>query len=536
MSLGLLLYVSMFAMVSGIFIYSAMPGAMSILMFETGPLPIFLILGGFVIAAIVLLCIRGMGMYMNEINEKLLTVVVKSTAILGFLSTVAMCVIQFYLRSSYVVGDFFATSGALGELLKGSFEAECEAARLIFIDLALALIAGLPFFILCYAGGDFSSYVTVYSKTGYDGGSFESHRSDEHLHVFQFVLIGAVIIIPLVALSATPIIYFVPAAYSVFILFPYGKRVFIPVASVLAVAAIILTVFSLRFDPDAPPSRATEGLAYELSENGEAYSVVGYEGEDVKVFIPDSYNGIPVTEIGDSAFLENSSITEIYIPKTLKRIGASAFKLCTTLSLVEFRDESSLTVIDAEAFSKCEFTSFTLPSSVEEIGDSSFRFCAKLQTFEIQESSKLNSIGNHAFSGCEDLAEFYFPEGLESIGENGFYGCDQLSSISIPDSVTTIGKSAFELCENLREATIGNGVTALDRTFSWCKFLETVTLGTGINSLYHVFGGCYELEEIILPVTEGWVNRYGAAIPSKYLSDPEAAVDYLDDEAYRTEP
>ncbi len=481
--------------------------------------------------------------FKNQIKSKseskdslLLTIVVKSTAVLGFLSTVAMCVIQYYLRSSYVVGNFFATNGALKELLKGGVELGGEATRLILINLALAALAGLPFFILCYSGSDFSSYVTVYSKEGYDGGMYEDHRSGDHLHIAQFIIIGALIIIPLVAFSATPIIYFIPALYSVFLLFSLGKKVYIPVVSVLAAAAVILTVFSLSFDPEDTPRKATEGLVFEINEDGKSYSVISYGGEDIEIYIPEKHEGMPVTEIGDSAFLENTTVTEIYIPKTLKRIGASAFENCASLSLVKFLGESSLKIIDTAAFRKCEFVSFTLPSSVEEIGDDAFYCCTKLKAFGIEEDSSLKKIGNRSFLGCNALLEFYFPEGLESIGEDGFNSCDGLLSVNLPHSVTHVGSEAFAFCYSLEAATIGNGVTELNSTFSRCNRLKTVTLGTGITVFDSAFIFCDYLESVSLPITEGWVDKNGREIPSEYLSNPKTAVGYLSRTAYVTRP
>ena len=47
--------------------------------------------------------------------------------------------------------------------------------------------------------------------------------------------------------------------------------------------------------------------------------------------IPDSIDGMPVTEIGDEAFLNNSALTSITVPQTVERIGARAFKGCTRL-------------------------------------------------------------------------------------------------------------------------------------------------------------------------------------------------------------
>ena len=59
--------------------------------------------------------------------------------------------------------------------------------------------------------------------------------------------------------------------------------------------------------------------------------VVSYTGNASEVTIPDSFDTMPVIEIGDDAFADNSTITTVHVPETVEVIGMRAFKNCVNL-------------------------------------------------------------------------------------------------------------------------------------------------------------------------------------------------------------
>ena len=61
---------------------------------------------------------------------------------------------------------------------------------------------------------------------------------------------------------------------------------------------------------DNPEKPATEGLKYKLLAD-DTYEVTGYDGTATEINIPSTYNGKPVTSIGDNAFSGCSSLKTI---------------------------------------------------------------------------------------------------------------------------------------------------------------------------------------------------------------------------------
>ena len=107
----------------------------------------------------------------------------------------------------------------------------------------------------------------------------------------------------------------------------------------------------------------TEGLAFTLISNDEAYSVSAGTVTGGAVHIPDFrrpdpgvYEYLPVTQIANQAFQGYSGLTIVTIGDSITRIGFFAFLSCTDL------------------------TNIILPASITTISIDSFRNCTSLQT------------------------------------------------------------------------------------------------------------------------------------------------------------
>ena len=250
-----------------------------------------------------------------------------------------------------------------------------------------------------------------------------------------------------------------------------------------------------------------------------------------------------VTEIGDYAFYDCTSLTSINIPNSVTEIGYCAFEGCTSLTSITI--PNSVTSIEDYAFVNCtSLTSITIPNSVTSIGDGAFGNCSSLTSITIPNS--VTEIGDEAaFASCDKLKCFYgkfatpdgkalisngrliayaagnsaksykIPNNVTEIGGRAFAGCTSLTSITIPNSVTSIGDNAF-WGSSLTSITIPNSVTEIgDYAFGDCTSLTSITIPSSVTSIGHdAFVECTSLKEVYCkaitpPSMELAVSGYG---------------------------
>ena len=261
--------------------------------------------------------------------------------------------------------------------------------------------------------------------------------------------------------------------------------------------------------------------------NKDKSRIISFRNQNIKSYvIPSS-----VASIGDRAFSDCDSLSEIVIPSSVTSIGNSAFSSCYSLS--EIVIPSSVTSIGDWAFSGCNSLSeIVIPSSVTSIGDCAFYSCDSLS--EIVIPSSVTSIGNGAFAICRSLSEIVIPSSVISIGDCAFSRCLSLSEIVIPSSVASIGDRAFSDCDSLSEIVIPSSVTSIgDRAFSYCHSLSEIVIPSSVTSIGKgAFLGCNSLSEIVIPSSvtsigdcafSGCLSLSEIVIPSSVTSIDEGA-------------
>ena len=174
------------------------------------------------------------------------------------------------------------------------------------------------------------------------------------------------------------------------------------------------------------------------------------------IIIPDNFNDVAVTSIGENAFYANQ-LTQVIIPNSVRSIGNYAFEnnqLTQVIignsvesigdaafydnQLTEVSIPNSVKSIGEDAFYANQLTEVSIPNSVKSIGDYAF-YENKLTQVSIPNS--VNSIGYAAFSHNQ-LTQVIIGNSVESIGDYAFIG-NQLTEVIIPNSVTSIGEGAF---------------------------------------------------------------------------------------------
>ena len=211
--------------------------------------------------------------------------------------------------------------------------------------------------------------------------------------------------------------------------------------------------------------------------------------------ITNSQGTYNVTNIGDIAFINCSSLTSVTIPTSVTSIGSSAFYYNTSLTSVTFLQTPLLPTIGINAFSsnasgrKVYCYSTVTNSSVLTSGGTGLSsgdlviintssninyylndtnntgtlsgYNGTPTTITIPTSITFNTvtysvtnIGNNAFLNCISILNIYIPSSVTSIGSSSFSGCNSLTTITFPNTLTSIGSSAFYGCSSLSSSII----------------------------------------------------------------------------------
>ena len=186
-----------------------------------------------------------------------------------------------------------------------------------------------------------------------------------------------------------------------------------------------------------------DGFVFTKSEDGNSYSVSGFNGTASNVEIPSGYNSLPIVSIASGAFSNCTNLTRVVLSESLTYIGSNAFSGCSNLTDVVLPD--NVEVIEQSAFSGCSsLISIVMPSRLKDIFTNTFSDCSSLTDIVLPTS--LKEINKYAFKNCTSLTDIVFPANLEKIYESAFENCTSLKEIYIPDNVSRIEQYAFYGC------------------------------------------------------------------------------------------
>jgi hypothetical protein len=126
------------------------------------------------------------------------------------------------------------------------------------------------------------------------------------------------------------------------------------------VAVIVIFSVSISSCASTPKGKTDDGFKYTIKDN--SVIITGYSGKTRDLVIPGLIEGLPVTEIGERAFA-GKKLASVVFPETLVAIGAEAFSF-------------------GEFSSKNYITNITLPKNIKKIGSLAFNVNS-LTTIEV---------------------------------------------------------------------------------------------------------------------------------------------------------
>jgi len=246
----------------------------------------------------------------------------------------------------------------------------------------------------------------------------------------------------------------------------------------------------------------TEGLVYELIEDGTGYAVVDYTGESLDVVVPSSNLGLPVTTITSSAFHNKyTDIVSLSLPDTMTSIEKDA--IGCLVNLKEFRVPKEIEDIGSALTWILSSVDIKIPRDHKYLKATTIGFHKALTSKDktklvwvanpkkegktIRIPASIIIIEKFAMAGT-NFGEIILPDSVEEIHSCAFYGTKN-TSINIPESIKMIDDGAFR-CSGLEgELVLPEGLISLGRSVFSNSRLTSISFPSTLQSLdYDIFG------------------------------------------------
>ena len=286
-----------------------------------------------------------------------------------------------------------------------------------------------------------------------------------------------------------------------------------------------------------------DGLKFRLLKVSHQAKLITWDNNVTTLQIPSEveYEGekYTVTSVNQSVFSKNSSITKIFIPKTVKNTDFGStegfihnpFVDCISVESIEVEEGNpAICSVDGVLFNKDTTTligypaasareSYTVPASVKTAGDGAFFNSKYLKKIVLPDN--IETLGYSLFASSKSLEEVVLPSSIKELSIYLFKDCTKLKSVVIPEGVTTIGYSAFEGCTRLESISLPESINFIDFfAFGSLSNLKNVYCQAKIvpNTSQNVFGNV-NLSKVTLHVPAASISAYQATEPWKNFKE-----------------
>ncbi|MCM1259385.1 MAG: leucine-rich repeat domain-containing protein [Prevotella sp.] len=298
------------------------------------------------------------------------------------------------------------------------------------------------------------------------------------------------------------------------------KQIIICTAILLCMIGVLTIVVVLNWTKNNDKiskelAQAQATFHIELSADQTEYIIYGLKSTANKsgatIVIPDTIDGIPVTQLIDNAnqnFSKFNRIQQITIGKNVRYIGTSItpqdlddypygkniFSGATALVSINVHPENQVfSAVDGVLYNKDQTILIKYPMAKTETQNQS-RHIVKVAnsvksiyqkafyqhpTLEGVVLENVNDIGAEAFANCLKLSQLDLGANIKKIESKGFENCTALSNVDLPMGIVSVGSLTFSHCTKLARIVIPN--TLIDFGYAMLPKNENLKIYTTVD-------------------------------------------------------
>ena len=268
-----------------------------------------------------------------------------------------------------------------------------------------------------------------------------------------------------------------------------------------------------------PEYDGSRGLLYEISEDGQSASFIGFGTcTDEDIVIASHYNGLPVVEMRNQPYYDEDRhynnfaygsefAKSITISDTVKRVLGAIIDECPNLERVYIG--ASVESFQAPVMNyPSKIVSIEVSPDNKNYSDEgnclidlrSKRLVWGCNTTVIPDNGSVEIIGASAFYQSREFCADYLPEGIRIIEPNAFAFCHGLVTLRLPSTLEKVYGSTFNNCANLESVDL-NGYQTIESTM----FIQCISLNElkGSEKVTYIansaFYGCTSLTVNLTP-------------------------------------
>lgn len=253
-------------------------------------------------------------------------------------------------------------------------------------------------------------------------------------------------------------------------------------------------------------------------------------------------------KIGKSAFEYNVLLKELIVPESVEEIGRNF--LFYSIEIEKVRLPDNLEVMNDLFFAECwKLKEVNIPSKLREMHDCIFYNCNEVSPSVAILPETVEILDGAAYYGMITIEEFIIPKNvkvlkefcegmsalrkatiltdkLTEIGDHAFYWCSALEEVNIPDKITRIGQGAFFWNLRLRKINIPSTVTRIEKFAFDSAPLDSIDIPAGVTFIgRNAFWNNRNLKKVysrpvVPPVTSEWAGGADAPnLPFRHSAD-----------------